>query len=130
MRLRTRRGVALNSIEAILKTTSKRLQIELFTQLQDRTDQKKARVFPLVSSVWLIIAVMAVAVLASALPEVSFLISALLFFALGLFTRLEITVPVCLPCLGDIPEKEDAIKLSLAPISAPESLGLPLQQLN
>lgn len=73
---------------------------------------------------------MVVTLLANALPEVSFLISVLLFFALGIFTHLGITVVVCLPCLGDIPEKEDAIKLSLVPISAPESLCLPLQQLN
>lgn len=123
--------LVLDSIEAIPKQPQRGSKLNYLHNY--RTAQtKSARVFPLVSSVWLIIAFVAVAPLANTPPEVSFLISALLFFALGLFTRLEITVPVCppLPRLGDIPAKEDAIKLSLAPISAPESLRLPLQQLN
>lgn len=73
---------------------------------------------------------MVVTVLANMLPEVSFLICVFLFFALGLFTHLEITDSLCLHCLGDIPEKEDVIKQSLGPISAPESLSISLQQLN
>lgn len=53
------------------------------------------------------------------LPEVCFLIR---FCSLlwALFTYLEITNLVWLHYLGDIPEKHDAIKVSLVHISTPE----------
>lgn len=58
-----RRGVALSSIEAVLKQPQRGYKLSYlhnYRTAQTKKKKKKARVFPLVSSVWLIIAFMVV----------------------------------------------------------------------